>query len=101
MGIRVASKPQVTADRVQADLLQKKREWFKDWAPVPSVDSVGDFFHLKDNPVQAHPISQVLSESARRGLQRWQVAGPEQGLGTAANAMRSLRKIHDAVARVP
>jgi hypothetical protein len=112
--VRALSQSQITPDRVQADLLknrhgsdvkdvalEKRRRFFRSWAPVPSIDSVGDFFHLKDNPVQANAVSQVLSENARRGLARWQVHGPEQSMGSAANAMRSLRSVYDAVQRIP
>jgi hypothetical protein len=112
--VRLAKTIPVTADRIQSDMLknrhgsdakdthlEKKRQWFKEWAPIPSINSVGDFFHLKANPVYTESIAQVLSESAKRGLARWQVDGPEQNDSTAANAMRSLRSIADAVARIP
>eukprot|EP00927_Polykrikos_kofoidii_P054500 TRINITY_DN48910_c0_g1_i1.p1 TRINITY_DN48910_c0_g1~~TRINITY_DN48910_c0_g1_i1.p1 ORF type:complete len:341 (-),score=40.37 TRINITY_DN48910_c0_g1_i1:160-1182(-) len=111
---RLANTIPVTGDRVQSDLaknrhgadmrdvaLEKKRRFFSNWAPVPSVDSVGDFFHLKDNPVATNAVAQVLTESAKRGLQRWQVQGPEQSGGTSANVMKSLRSLHDAVNRIP
>jgi len=111
---RIAGAQQISGDRLQHDLLknkcgfdkrdphkEKRRQFFQSWTDIPSVDSVGDFFHLKDNPVQANPIASVLTESARRGLQRWQISGPEQGMGTAANAMRALRSVHDAVKRIP
>jgi len=111
---RLAKSIPVTADRIQHDLhknkcggdakdmhLEKRRQWFKNQDQVPNVNSMGDFFHLKDNPVYHNEVSQVLTESAKRALARWQVDGPEKGAGTSANVMRSLRSITDAVARIP
>eukprot|EP00927_Polykrikos_kofoidii_P061836 TRINITY_DN56664_c0_g1_i1.p1 TRINITY_DN56664_c0_g1~~TRINITY_DN56664_c0_g1_i1.p1 ORF type:complete len:341 (-),score=44.74 TRINITY_DN56664_c0_g1_i1:216-1238(-) len=112
--VRLAKTIPVTGDRVQSDLLKnrhgadvrdvaldKKRRFFANWAPVPSVNSVGDFFHLKDNPVATNPVAQILTESAKRGLHRWQVEGPEQSGGTSANVMKALRSLHGAVNRMP
>merc|ERR1719436_854714 len=46
-------------------------------------------------------MTQVLTEDARRKLQRWQLHGPEQDPEGAGRAMRSLRNISNAVASLP
>lgn len=112
--ISFAKSVSMTADRYQSDLqktasgeaqrnrlLEKKRTWIRDWAPIASINTVGDYFHLRDHPIYTHECAQVLTESAKRGLARWQLDGPERHHGVSANCMRSLRSISDAVARVP
>jgi len=111
---RLAKTMHVTPDCIQSDLLRNscgsdikdealeaKRKLYREWAPVPTVESTGDFHRLKEQPIMTHATAQVLSESAKRALQRWQVDGPDKSPIEAANAMRALRNISEAVARIP
>eukprot|EP00929_Paragymnodinium_shiwhaense_P052942 TRINITY_DN26505_c0_g1_i1.p1 TRINITY_DN26505_c0_g1~~TRINITY_DN26505_c0_g1_i1.p1 ORF type:complete len:341 (+),score=64.44 TRINITY_DN26505_c0_g1_i1:110-1132(+) len=112
--VRMVKTVPVTADRVQSDLqkarsgseqrstaLAKKRNWCRDWAPIPNINTVGDFYHLRDHGLYQNECAQVLSESAKRALYRWQIEGPEKHMGISANVMRSMRSLADAVARIP
>jgi len=111
---RVSDAVHVTADRLQADLqklrsgsdqqdlsLVAKRKFVRDFASVPNIDSVSEFYRLSDVPVAAEPAAKVLNEDARRGLTRWQTRAPEQSREATAQAMQSLRSINDAVEALP
>jgi len=104
----------VTADRAQHDMLrnrsqsdqrdealQEKRRFFSTFHPIPSRDTVSDFYRLAEVPVARDPTMQVLTEHARRKLHNWQLRGPEQSRESAAQVMRSLRSLSQAIARLP
>jgi len=111
---RVSDAVHVTADRQQADLtklrcggdqrdkeLVRKRKFIRDFAPIPSADSVSDFYRLSDVPVAAEPGAKALSEDARRGLSRWQIRGPERNREETAQICQALRSLGDAVTACP
>jgi len=112
---RLAKSVPCTADRAQSDLLKnrhgtdqrdgglqaKRKFFFNDFAPVPSVSSVADFHRLADVSLATDATTRVLTEEARRRLQLWQVRGPERDRQSAGQVMRSLRTVSDAVAALP
>jgi hypothetical protein len=111
---RLAKTMHVTPDCIQAELLKNKcgsdikdealeakRKYYREWERIPSIKSTGEFHHMKDHPIMVHETAKILTESARRGLQRWQVDGPEKSPSDAAHATRALRHISEAVARIP
>jgi len=104
----------VTGDRAQSDLLRnrsasdqkdstlhEKRRFFATFSPTPSRDSVSDYFRLQEVSIAEDPTMQVLTEHARRKLHQWQLRGPERDRRTAAQVMRSLRSINEAISRLP
>lgn len=111
---RVSTAVHVTPDRQQHDLLKvrcaedqrdpdliRRRKFLKDFVPVPSTESVSDFYRLSDVPVSAEPGAKVLTEDARRGLTRWQIRGPEQSREDAAQICQTLRSLGSAVDACP
>lgn len=111
---RLAQAVHCTPDRAQSDLLRnrhgedqrdaslaRKRRFFTDFVQVPSSDSVNDFYRLSEVPVGSDASVGVLSERARRGLQRWQVHGPEKDREVSASVMRSLRSLNSAIKSMP
>jgi len=111
---RVATSVHVTADRQQADLLKvksgeeqrdkdllRRRKFLQDYAPMPSTESVSDYYRLSDVPVAAEPGAKVLTEDARRGLARWQIRGPEQNREQTAHICQALRSLGDSVNACP
>jgi hypothetical protein len=111
---RLNTAVHVTADRQQVDLqrirsgadqrdpgLVEKRRFVRNYASVPSIDTVSDFYRLSDTPVAAEPSAKVLNEDARRGLTRWQIRAPEQSREETAQIMQSLRSLQDAVGTLP
>lgn len=113
--IRHTKTVNVTGDRAQMDLLrnrsgadqrcgerERRRQFFSSYAAIPSSNTVSDFHHLSHTSVMSDKAMDVLNEKARRGIQRWQVQGPENcGIEAAAVAMRSLRSINKAVEALP
>lgn len=110
----LANTVNISGDRLQADLnrnrhgadqkdeaLHRKRQFFSEYARVPSTNSVADFFKLDNSPILKDGSMAMLTENARRGLQRWQVRGPERNPEVSAAVMRSLRSLHSAVAALP
>lgn len=111
---RLMKAVHVTADRAQHDMirnrchsdqkdaaLHEKRRFFSNFHPIPTRDTVADFYRLGEVPVAKDPTMQVLTEHARRKLHNWQVRGPEQNRESSAQVMRSLRSISKAVDRLP
>lgn len=111
---RVATSVHVTADRQQADLLKvksgeeqrskdllRRRNFLQDYAPMPSTESVSDYYRLSDVPVSAEPGAKVLTEDARRGLARWQIRGPEQNREQTAHICQALRSLGESVNACP
>jgi len=111
---KLACKVQVTADRQQHDLLRNrcgsdakdrsleaKRQFVKNFAPIPNQDSVHQMFCLQDMPLGSSDAVKVLTEEARRRLGAWQVRGPERNKEATACVMRALRAINQAVAGMP
>jgi len=104
----------VSADRQQVDLQRvrchddqadkdkvRRRKFLNDFVPVPSTDSVSEFYRLSDVPVASEPGAKVLSEDARRGLTRWQIRGPERNREEAAQICQALRSLQGAVDACP
>jgi len=111
---RLASAVQVTADRQQADLLRNrcgsdakdrfreaKRQFARDFAPIPNQDSVHQQYCLQDMPLGTSDVVKVLTEDTRRRLSAWQVRGPERNKEASACVMRALRAINQAVEGMP
>jgi len=111
---RVAGEIHVTADRQQVELnkvrcgddirnkeLVRRRNFVRDYAPIPSTESVSEFYRLGDVPVSAEPGAKVLSEDARRGLTRWQIRGPENRREDSAQICQALRSLGKAVDACP
>mmetsp|Transcript_87158 Transcript_87158/g.219453 ORF Transcript_87158/g.219453 Transcript_87158/m.219453 type:complete len:323 (-) Transcript_87158:67-1035(-) len=113
--VRLAKSVPCTADRAQNDLLRnrhgtdqrdvalhaKRKFFFNDFAPVPSTGSIADFHRLSDVSLATDATTRVLTEEARRRLQLWQIRGPERDRQAAAQVMRSLRTVSEAVAALP
>mmetsp|Transcript_122136 Transcript_122136/g.346225 ORF Transcript_122136/g.346225 Transcript_122136/m.346225 type:complete len:335 (+) Transcript_122136:107-1111(+) len=111
---RCAGTVSCTPDRAQSDLLrnrsgadkrdanlQGRRKALESYASVPTTETIADYYRLRDEPLRGDASTQVLTEGARRSLQRWQLNGPERDAEGAAQAMRSLRSISNAVAALP
>lgn len=114
---RLANTVPVSADRAQQDLLrnrhgadqrnpemQRRRDFFAAFAPVPSTSSVADFYAMASAPILGDGATKCLDEKVRKKLERWQVRGPEKDqrrAEAAARAVRSLRSVSSAVASVP
>jgi hypothetical protein len=114
---RLANTVPVSADRAQQDLLrnrhgadqrnpeiQRRRDFFASFAPVPSTSSVADFYSMSRAPILGDDATKCLDEKVRKKLERWQVRGPEKDqrrAEAAARAVRSLRSVSSAVASVP
>jgi len=111
---RVSTSVHVTADRQQVELtkvrcgdeqrdkeLVRRRNFVRDFTPIPSVDSVSDFYRLSDVPVSNEPGTKVLNEDARRGLTRWQIRGPERNREEAAQICQALRSLNSATEACP
>jgi len=111
---RVDDAIHVTADRAQADLLRirckedqsdkelvRRRKFVSDFAPVPSTDSVSEFYRLGDVPISSEAGAKVLTEDARRGLTRWQIRGPERNREETAQICKALRSLGGAVDGIP
>mmetsp|Transcript_84760 Transcript_84760/g.230095 ORF Transcript_84760/g.230095 Transcript_84760/m.230095 type:complete len:350 (+) Transcript_84760:119-1168(+) len=113
--VRVAKAVPVSADRIQQDMLRSKhgadqrdrnlkatRHFFgSQYASIPSVDTVHDAHRLGEINLAKDPTTRVLTEEARRRLQLWQVRGPERDRQAAAQVMRALRSISEAVTALP
>jgi hypothetical protein len=112
---RLANTVPVSADRAQQDLLrnrhgqdkkdpeiQRRRDFFQSFAPVPTVGSVSDFYAMAmGGPIVNDPAMNVLDGKVRRKLDMWQVRGPEKEKEAAARAVRSLRSVSSAVNSLP
>jgi len=110
---RLASSVQKTADRAQCDLfvnrsladqsdkgrLQSRRH-LQNFASVPSLHSVSDYYSLADRPIGSDPSTAVITEAAKRGLAVWQVRGPEESTESTAEVMGSLRSISSVVSQM-
>mmetsp|Transcript_127449 Transcript_127449/g.366578 ORF Transcript_127449/g.366578 Transcript_127449/m.366578 type:complete len:316 (+) Transcript_127449:76-1023(+) len=104
----------VTADRLQQDLLrnrhgshqrdlkvQASRKYFDEFADVHSTRTVDTFYRLQHVTVTEDPAARILTEHAKRRLERWQVRGPERNPQDAALIMRALRSLSNAAAALP
>lgn len=111
---RVSTSVHVSADRQQHDLLRvksseeqhdkelvRRRKHLEQFASVPSTDSVSEYYRLGNVPVASEPGAKVLTEDARRGLQRWQVRGPEKNKQETAQICQALRTLDQAVKALP
>lgn len=111
---RVVGTVSCTPDRAQHELLknrhgadqrdpalQAKRKALQNYSTVPTPGTVGDFYRLSHEPLQGNASTQVLTEKARKSLQRWQLHGPERDPEGAGHVMRSLRSLSTAVSSLP
>lgn len=104
-----------TADRAQHDLLratcgadirdeglERQRRKYATFAAVPSCSSVHDYHRLAVHPVNGPDgATKALTERARKGLDLWQLRGPDDDKDAAARAMRSLRSLNSIIASMP
>lgn len=111
---RLVDAVHVTPDRMQHDLLRvrsgeeqrdkdlvRRRKFLRDYTPIPSTESVSDYYRLNDVAISREPSAKVLNEDARRGLTRWQIRGPENHREDTAHVMQALRSLSSAVDAVP
>lgn len=104
----------VSADRIQVDLLrnrhgadqrdagrESKRLFFAEFSKIPTCESVGDFFRLREDAVDKEEACKILTEQARQQLRHWQMHGPERDPELSSQVMRSLRTISRAVQSLP
>lgn len=107
---RLDSAIPCSGDRHQADMLRNRsksdqtsrdreesRRFFAAFSEKPSTQSVGDFLRLSQVGVGNDATMKVFTEQTRRKLERWQVRGPEEDPAAAAQVMRSIRSLANAV----
>lgn len=105
-----------SGDRHQVDLLRNRsksdqtsktrnaeRRSFAEFSMggLPNTQSVSDYFRLAQVAISKEETSKVLTEQAKRRIERWQVRGPDENPAVAAQVMRSLRSICNAVSQLP
>lgn len=112
--VRLTKLAPVTADRLQHDLwrnrhktdqadteLQARRKFHVGYADIPSVGTVSDYHSLNDISLRNAQVTKVLAEGVRSQLHRCQTRTLERDKVAAAQVMRALRSISEAVTALP